>query len=122
LNNKSLIGLGVSYKLGLGSIDNIRFSNQGIGLRSFLDWKLKKQLFITSGFEMNYITNLYKPFNNPPSEDGGWQKAALLGLSKKINIKTKWFKNTKLQLLYDFLSRQHVPVSQQILFRVGYEF
>jgi hypothetical protein len=122
LNDKSLIGLSTSYKLGMGSIDNIRFSNEGIGLRSFLDWKLKKQLFITGGFEMNYITNLYKPFNNPPLEDGGWQKAALLGISKRINIKTKWFKNTKLQLLYDFLSRQHVPVSQQVLFRVGYEF
>ena len=51
-----------------------------------------------------------------------WQQAGLIGLTKKIPIKTKWTKGTKLQILYDFLARQHIPVSQPILFRVGYNF
>lgn len=118
LNDKSLLGIGASYKLGIGSIEKIRFSHQGLGLRSFIDWKLKKQFYISGGFEMNYnaafknITQLRK-YNE-------WQQSGLIGISKKINLKSKFTKGTKLQLLYDFLARQHVPVSQPILFRIGY--
>ncbi len=120
LNDKSVIGLGASYKMGLGSIQHISITHQGLGLRSFVDWKLKKQFFVSGGFEMNHnaafknITQL-KNYNN-------WQQAGLIGISKKIAVKTKFFKGTKLQLLYDMLHSQHVPVSQPILFRIGYEF
>ena len=119
-NDKSVIGLGASYKMGMGSIEHISITHQGIGLRSFADWKLKKQFFISGGYEMNYnaaFKNIQQLQNY-----GGWQQAGLVGLSKKINIKTKWFKETKLQLLYDMLARQHVPVSQPVIFRTGYNF
>ncbi len=126
LSDKSVIGVGGGYKLGMGTITNIKFTGEGLNLRSFLDWKLKRQIFITGGMEMNYLTNL--PTGSQISsigihlEGATWQQSALLGLTKKIKIKTKWAKETKLQFLYDFLSRQHVPVSQPILFRVGYNF
>jgi hypothetical protein len=126
LGNKSVAGIGAGYKLGLGTIDNIRFSNQGMSLRSFIDWKLKKQFFISGGMEMNYLS--HPEISSFPAPSGGgregadWQQAALLGLTKKMSIKTKWFKETKLQLLYDFLSKQHLPVSQPVVFRVGYNF
>ncbi len=64
---------------------------------------------------MNYKGNLKDNFNN-------WQKAALLGITKRISIKKGKLKSTNLQLLYDFLNRQHVPVTQQVLFRIGREF
>jgi hypothetical protein len=118
--DKSVIGLGASYKIGMGSIEHISITHQGIGLRSFVDWKLKKQFFISGGYEMNYnaaFKNIQQLQNY-----SGWQHAGLVGLSKKINIKTKWFKETKLQLLYDMLARQHVPVSQPVIFRTGYNF
>ncbi len=120
LNDKSVIGIGGSYKMGIGRLQRLSISHQGIGLRSFIDWKLKWQLFITGGFEMNYnaqnknITQL-KYYND-------WQKAGLVGLTKKINVKTKFFKGTSIQLLYDMLYRQHFPVSQPVLFRIGYSF
>lgn len=120
LNDKSLIGIGASYKMGLGSIQRIRITHQGIGLRSFVDWKLKKQFFVSGGFEMNYnaqfknITQL-KYYNS-------WQQMGLVGITKKMNIRTKWFKATSIQLLYDMLHRQHTPVSQPVLFRTGYTF
>ena len=86
LNDKSVIGIGASYKMGLGSIDKIHFSTQGVGLRSFIDWKLKKQFFVSGGYEMNY-------FASPPApllaERGAWQKSALLGISKKLKRKNK---------------------------------
>ncbi len=120
INDKSLIGIGAGYKLGMGSIQRLRLSHQGIGLRSYIDWKLKKQLFITGGFEMNYNAS----FKNIEQlkEMNAWQRSGLIGISKKIALKTKFTKGTKLQLLYDFLHRQHVPASQPVIFRVGYSF
>ncbi len=117
-NDKSLLGLAISYKLGMGSIDNIHFSNEGIGLRSFLDWKLKKQLYITGGFEMNYNEH-FKDVAFLKDNDV-WQRAALLGITKKFKIKTKLTKGTTVAVLYDFLSNQHIPVSQPVIFRIGY--
>ena len=121
MNDKSVIGIGASYKLGWGEgFRHIKLTSEGIGLRSFMDWKLKKQFFISGGFEMNHNSR----FSNIDllKESNAWQQAGLLGIKKKINIKTKWFKGTNIQLLYDFLSKQHLPVSQPVLFRVGYAF
>jgi hypothetical protein len=120
LNDKSIIGIGASYKMGMGSIQDISITHQGIGLRSFVDWKLKKEFYVTGGYEMNYnaaFKNIeqLRSFNE-------WQNAGLVGLSKKLNVKTKWIKGTKLQLLYDILARQHAPVSQPVIFRAGYNF
>ncbi|MCW3111469.1 MAG: hypothetical protein JWQ09_5975 [Segetibacter sp.] len=121
LNDKSVIGMGCSYKLGWGEgIRHIKLTSEGVGLRSFIDWKLKKQLFVSGGFEMNHNSQFaniaaLKQYSN-------WQQAGLLGLKKKINIKTKWFKGSHVQLLYDFLYQQHGPVSQPLLFRIGYSF
>jgi hypothetical protein len=120
INDKSVAGIGASYKMGMGSIDHISITHQGIGLRSFIDWKLKKQFFITGGYEMNYNAQ-FKNIQELQSYNQ-WQNAGLVGLSKKINVKTKFFNGTKLQLLYDMLARQHVPVSQPVIFRVGYQF
>jgi len=120
INDKSTIGVGASYKLGMGSIQHIKFTHQGIGLRSFIDWKLKKQFFISGGYELNHNAQ-FANIQQLKMYDA-WQRAALIGLTKKMNIKTKWFKSTNVQLLYDFLSQQHVPVSQPVLFRVGYSF
>ncbi len=120
LNDKSVIGIGASYKMGLGSLQRLSISHQGIGIRSFIDWKLKKQFFISGGFEMNYNAQ----FKNIAQLQyyNEWQQAGLVGLTKKVNIKTKWFKGTSVQLLYDMLYRQHNPVSQPVLFRMGYSF
>jgi len=120
LNDKSVVGIGASYKMGLGSLQRISISHQGIGVRSFIDWKLKWQIFVTGGYEVNYnaqFKNLtvLKQYND-------WQQAGLVGLTKKINVKTKFFKGTSIQLLYDMLYRQHNPVSQPVLFRMGYKF
>jgi hypothetical protein len=120
-NDKSLIGIGASISLGLGQgWNNIRLSSQGIGLRSFIDYKLKKQFFVSGGFEMNYLTGFtnvqqLQPFNT-------WQQSGLVGITKKIAVKTKWFKGTNLQLLYDLLANQNPGISKPLVFRVGYNF
>ncbi len=126
LNDKSLIGIGASYKMGFGSLQRLSISHQGMGIRSFIDWKLKWQFFVTGGFEMNYLPALQSLSVTLPLSGGAggglWQQAGLVGLTKKINIKTKFFKGTNIQLLHDILYRQHIPVSQPVLFRMGYSF
>ncbi len=120
LNDKSIIGIGAAYKMGLGSIQRISISHQGISLRSFIDWQLKKQFYISGGYEMNHNTQ----FRNITQlkNYSEWQSSGLIGISKKVSFKTKFIKGTNLQLMFDFLARQHIPTTQQWIFRTGYKF
>jgi hypothetical protein len=117
LNNKSSIGVGASYKLGWGNNwNNIRVSHQGIGLRSYLDWKIKGSFYFSGGYEQNYrsLINSVDQLRNYSS----WQSSALVGVSKKYSISKKM--KGEMKLLWDFMSYQQVPKTQPILFRVGY--
>jgi hypothetical protein len=116
LNDRSLIGIGLAYKAGMGSIQHISVTHQGIGFRSYADYNIKGSLFIISGFEMNYNAT----FKNIEELRvyNAWQKSALIGVSKKYKISKKV--TGEMKLLYDFLANQHIPVSQQLLFRIGY--
>jgi hypothetical protein len=119
INDKSIIGIGASYKLGWGQgWNHIKLTNEGAGLRSFIDWKIKGSFWISGGYEQNYKTafNSADQLRNLSS----WQQSGLLGVSKVVNVKSKFFKKTKLQLLWDFLSYQEIPRTQPIIFRIGY--
>jgi hypothetical protein len=121
INEKSIIGIGISYKMGCGQdINHIRVSSQGIGLRSSLDIRIKGNWYASGGFEYNY---------QQPFKDAGifrnldsWQKSGLIGVSKMVPVRAKFFKQLKLQALWDFLSYQQMPRSAPIKFRVGYNF
>ncbi len=119
LNDKSIIGVGASYKLGWGrGWDHIAISHQGLGLRSFIDVKLKGSFWISGGYEQNYRTAF--PDFSVLKDMNGWQQSGLIGISKVMPIKTKFFKKTSVKLLWDFLSYQQIPQTQAILFRIGY--
>jgi hypothetical protein len=121
LNNRSVIGLGAGYKLGWGqNIRHIKFTSEGVGLRSFIDWKMKGSIYVTGGFEFNY----QQPFASGRQLYGAdnWHKSGLVGVSKIVSIQSKFFKKTKLQLLWDLLSYEQRPRSQPLKFRVGYSF
>lgn len=121
LNDKSIIGIAASFKMGWGSgFNNIKLSSQGIGLRSFIDWKVKGSIWFSGGYEQNFRST----FNDIEQlrNLAAWQQSGLLGISKVVSLKTKILKKTKIQLLWDFLSYEQVPRTQPILFRVGYNF
>jgi hypothetical protein len=121
LNDKSILGIGASYKMGWGKdIRHIRISHQGVGLRSFADLKIKGSFWMTGGFEMNY-RNEFREIDALKNLNA-WQQSGLIGMSKIISMKTKLFKKTKLQLLWDFMSYRQVPRTQPIIFRIGYTF
>ncbi len=117
INNNSIIGIGGSYKVGLGKDWNhIAITHQGIGIRSFVDVKLKGSIWISGGGELNYrstfrdLSILYN-FSN-------WQNSALLGITKKYRVSKKI--KGSMQLMYDFLHGQQLPKTQPLVFRFGY--
>lgn len=121
LNDKSIIGVGASYKLGWGTgWRDITITHQGIGLRSYIDVKLKGSFWISGGYEQNYKS----AFNSIDQlqDLNTWQRSGLIGVSKVISMRTKFFKKTKLQLLWDMLSYEQMPRTQPIIFRIGYGF
>ena len=119
INDKSTIGVGTSYNMGLGtSWSFIQFTSQGVGLRSFMDWKIKKTYYVTGGYELNYMSQFSSI--TELQNRSAWQPSALIGLEKKYKISSKLQGN--LQLLFDALYRQEIPAGQAIKFRVGYNF
>jgi len=119
LSDKSTVGVGASYKLGWGNgIQHVAFSSQGLGLRSFIDWQLKGSFYVSGGFEYNYA----KPFSSYQQLRAiqDWTTSGLLGISKVISLKSRVFKKTKVQLLWDFMSYGQVPKTQPLIFRIGY--
>ena len=98
----------------------IKVSSEGVGLRSFVDYKIKGSFWISGGYEMNFRS----AFNRVEQLQDltAWQQSGLIGVSKVISMKTKLFKKTNIKLLWDFMSYRQVPVTQPLLFRVGYNF
>jgi hypothetical protein len=127
LSDKNTIGLTGVYKLNYGSIDNFYLQHGGFGIRSFCDYKLKKQFFVTGSYEINY-NQAFKKISEIRNANGTngignpFQNSGLIGLTKKINMKTKWVKGSKLQLLYDILHNTHVIPTQKFVLRTGFNF
>ena len=119
LNNRATIGVGAAYKMGLGDgIQQIRISNQGVSLRSYIDWQLKKSLYLSGGYEQNYLSEFQSI--GQLRVLSAWQQSGLIGLSRKYQISDKV--KGQLQLLFDFLSYNQVPRAQPIVFRTGWTF
>ncbi len=121
VSNKSTIGIGGSYNIGWGTnINHIHFSSQGVSLRSFIDVLIKKNIYISGGYEESYTT----PFTNwtQLKTTTMWQASGLIGLSKMVSLPGKVVKKTKVSLLWDFLSYYQIPPTQAFIFRVGYNF
>lgn len=118
INDKSTIGLGLSYKMGWGkNFSNIRITHQGIGLRSFIDMKLKGNFWITGGYELNHQQEFSRL--DVLKDLNAWQKSGLMGLTKKFKTGKK---NGNVQVLWDVLSYSQMPRTTPIKFRIGYIF
>ena len=124
LSDKATTGIGASYKLGWGKgLNEISMSNQGMSIRTYADIKLKGSIWITGGYEQNWLPQLATILDSanvhPSGWGNGWQKSGLVGLTKKYKIGKK---TGNFQLLWDFLSYQQIPKTQALKFRIGYTF
>lgn len=120
LSDKAVVGLGASWKIGLGhGFNHIAFTNQGLSGRSFMDIKAKGSFWVTAGYEYNYMQQFNKLADLRSNIDV-WQKSALIGITKKYSIGKN--KQGNIQLLYDLLYNKEVPRGTAFKFRVGYGF
>jgi len=120
LSDKAVMGMGASYKLGLGrGLNHIALSSQGLSMRSYMDIKAKGSIWITGGYEYNYMQQFSKLRDLRTNVDV-WQRSALIGITKKYKIGKN--KQGNMQLLYDFLYRQETPRGTALKFRIGYSF
>jgi hypothetical protein len=109
--------VGASYRVGWGrGWNNLRLTHEGVGLRSYVDMKLKGSLYLSGGYEQNYRTSFQSI--QQLKDYSAWQSSGLLGLSKKYRVSKKVKGDMK--LLWDFLSYQQIPKTQAVLFRIGF--
>jgi hypothetical protein len=110
-------GVGLAFKLGMGTgWNHIAFSQRGLGLRSFVDYKVRGTFFANAGFEANRLTG-FKYLEELKHWDG-WTMSALAGISKKYKINAKLKGN--IMLLYDFLAPRQLPKTDNVKLRLGY--
>jgi hypothetical protein len=105
-------GLGIATSIGLGqSWSAIRFTWEGLGLRSYAAWQWQYGIGAYAGYERTYKQATFTG-NNEKSLDlsltthsnDKWSESVLIGLTKKYNINTKW--NGAIQVLYDIWWQQ----------------
>ncbi len=119
LNDRSVAGIGVSGKVGWGkNIQNIRITGEGIGFRTYANWRLKTKgsFWLSGGAELNYQSRFYSTaiLNN----FSNWQQSALIGVMKKYNVGKKV--KGSISILYDALYNVQLPARQPVVLRVGY--
>lgn len=117
LNDRSIAGVGMSGSIAWGkSIKHIVTSYEGVGVRSFFDWKLKGSFWLSGGYELNYRSAFNRIEQlNKLSE---WQQSGLIGVSKKYKVSKKL--KGSMNLLWDYLSYTQTPRTPPIVFRFGY--
>ncbi len=109
---KLTYGLGLAYSEGLGQgWQNIHFSFQGIGYRTFAKWDWQYGIGAYAGYERIYKSAAFfkhKPQPNdaiPTTHDTrNYTESTLIGLTKSYNINTKH--KGALQVLYDIWWQQ----------------
>ncbi len=116
-NDRTVLSVGGAVRVGLGKDwNNIRFTNEGFGLKSVFDWKLKNSIWMMGSYETNY----YNRFDHPQysSYVNPWQANILVGLMKKVKLNSK--KHSTVRLAYNILYKENNFLCQPIAFKIGY--
>jgi hypothetical protein len=129
-SDKASMGIGFMYRLGLGEgFKKIALSNQGIGITSYCRMELKKNFFLSGGWEQNYF-NSFGSIRDIGKQHA-WKSSALMGIGKKMSfgksfLGNKWGKSrtrsNTITILYDFLHRQSLPHTEAFKIRFGIAF
>lgn len=100
-------GAGVATSIGLGqNWNNVKFSFQGIGFRTYSNWNWRYGVGLYAGYERMYKRPVFVgqqeqlfQANETPHNKEAYNEALLLGITKTYRINNKF--NGSLQLLYD---------------------
>jgi hypothetical protein len=126
ITKNGIIGIGGSWKMGMGDIHHIRFTHEGIGMRSFVEYAIWKGFNLRGGWERNFLLKQVTTDNLiMMKKPENWQESALIGISKKMAIPLKMpilkkkAASGNMQILYDFLHNNKTPTSPAFQLRVG---
>ncbi len=106
-------GLGIATAIGLGqSWQNVHFTYQGIGVRSFTTWQWQYGIGLYAGYERMYNQFAFsKKVQNPTPDVPGnthntadYNESLLLGLTKTYHMNNKY--DGQVQVLYDIWWRE----------------
>lgn len=115
-------GLGIATGIGLGqNWNNIHFSVQGIGFRTYTTWLWQYGLGAYGGYERMYKQAVFvnnaeasTAFASTRHNTALYSESLLAGLTKNYRINSKW--SGQIQVLYDFWW-QEKGLSSPIIFR-----
>lgn len=116
LNDLSSFGVGFDYRGGIGSINKLSFSHQGIALRVFADYKFIRSFALYSGAD--WVRN--QTASNTKLNPTQWQLNGSIGLKKQITKAGKSKRKGYVILTYDWY--QSNPVPQATRFKIRYGF
>ena len=127
VTKNGIIGIGGSWKMGMGKdIKHIRFTHEGIGMRSFVEYAIWKGFNLRGGWERNFLLKQITTDNLiMMKKPENWQESALIGISKKMAIPLKLpilkkkSASGNIQILYDFLHDNKTPATPAFQLRVG---
>jgi hypothetical protein len=121
LSQRFIGGIGVSGRVGWGKgFSDFKVSMEGVGIRSFVDYKIKGGFYATGGFEA-----IYDPLPDLQSRVttfSQWQKNGLIGLKKGFRIKNGFIKGASMKLMWNYLSYSQKGIVPPFDFRIGYDF
>lgn len=102
-------GIGTALNIGLGQDWNhVKFSFQGLGLRTYLQYQMIYGIGLYCGYERTYKqavftttneTSISTANNSSPHNTSDYNESVLIGLTKSYKINSKW--NGQIQVMYD---------------------
>jgi len=109
---KLMYGLGIAASIGLGqNWQNVHFSFQGVGFRSFTAWEWQYGISAYVGFERMYKQAAFQPKKVDQTDvlpethnTAIYSESMLIGVTKKYNVNKKY--SGTIQLLYDIWWQQ----------------
>ncbi len=119
-------GAGLAGSLGMGQgWQQLRFSFEGIGLRTYVAWQWQYGIGAYAGYERMYGRRM---FGDDRTQDGGtvpsavratplYTESILIGLTKSYKLTREW--NGSVQLLYDVWWREN-GLRSPLVFRLNY--
>jgi len=110
------VGALANFRFDMGEIKNIQFSHVGAGYGAFANYKVLKALGLQAGYERNQRAEMEMNENRYPV---AWTSSVLAGLTWEYGIGKK--AKASVGVFYDFLHKQHTPVTNAILWRMGWK-
>lgn len=112
---KTQAGFGLVYKVGWGkSLSHITLTTEGIGFRSFANYRLKGRLHATAGIEYNKFMRINSM--TELKKWTGWSRSSLAGIKVMVSDKAGML------LLYDFEAQRSIPQTNSLKIRYHYKF